>query len=240
MKSILFYLFYGNYRSPFSRYIYKTFFGLLQIFKKNNQRIQELDYDQKIKFDELYDVGYTIIDKNITNYNFNQILKRAINTADEIFQNNYSFNNTDKNYLKSIDISTIGNSTKIFHDLFTNNFLISIISKYLNDKPLLTELKLLYSPPSFVENFSGSQLLHSDHDDTKVVKIFVFVDDVDMESGPLELVNIGYSKKILKLSKYRWGQKSRKYMSHDDKLINLISDKLPNEILNSMIGKEVL
>jgi hypothetical protein len=138
--------------------------------------------------------------------------------------------------LKSIDFSLSESKGKIFHDFFTNKYIVDIVSKYLNDKPLLTELKLLYSPPSIDQIYSGSQLLHSDFDDTKVVKIFVFIDGVDEDSGPLQLVNKEITKKIIKLSKYRWGQISRKYKSHDDNLLELISDTEDKEKITSLIG----
>jgi hypothetical protein len=45
--------------------------------------------------------------------------------------------------LKSIDFSLSESKGKIFHDFFTNKYIIDIVSKYLNDKPLLTELNCI-------------------------------------------------------------------------------------------------
>jgi hypothetical protein len=179
--------------------------------------------------------GWTKIENNF-NSNFDTIKLHAIKKAEEIFDNNFNFKKNQKNYLKSVDFSLSGPSAKIFHDFFTNSNLIDIISNYLNEKPLLTELKLLYSPPTSDEIYSGSQLLHSDFDDNKVVKVFVFINDVDLDSGPLELINKYYSNKIIKLSKYRWGQMNRKYKSHDDNLLDLIVKSDSDKILTSIVG----
>ena len=77
---------------------------------------------------------------------------------------------------------------KTLYDYVTNEFFLNIASQYFGEKPLLVELKVLVSPPSSESNLKGSQLWHSDFSDTKLLKIFIFIEDVDSNSGPLEII----------------------------------------------------
>ena len=64
----------------------------------------------------------------------------------------------------------------------TNKYLIEIVSKYLNCVPLLTNLSLWYSPNDKVFK-NSSQEYHLDHEDYRQVKGFLFINDVDLQTG---------------------------------------------------------
>jgi len=68
----------------------------------------------------------------------------------------------------------------------------------------LGSVKLLSSVPDY-ETASGSQLYHCDHDDTRQVKLFLHVSDVDRESGPLHLIPAELSSEIKGHLNYRYG-----------------------------------
>jgi len=101
---------------------------------------------------------------------------------------------------------------------FTRDFFINLAGYYLNDKPLLTELKILVSPISAPEDkpYEGSQLFHTDFDDQSNVKVFVFLDDVDSNSGPLQALNRDLTSRIIYASGYRQTGKS---VTHSDDIL---------------------
>ena len=93
----------------------------------------------------------------------------------------------------------------------------------------MTELKILISPSIEKINFEGSQLFHSDYDDERNLKIFVFLNDVSINSGPLEAINLADSARLMEEWNYKWGKKN---ISHNDS----IAKSLPKEKITSFIG----
>jgi hypothetical protein len=224
-----------NYKNPARRNIHKIFFKFLQIIllkKQQVDNIKKLD-DNYQKFEQN---GFIILDKLFLNEQFKFKLDISISLAKDIFENeNLHYIKYNKAYLKGVNFLNTPNAGKTFYELFTDDYFLNIAKKYLNDIPLLTEIKLLHSPITHDNVFSGSQLLHSDHDDDKLMKIFIYLNDVTIESGPLEIVNKKITQEIIKNSHYRWGQEHRQYKSHDDKLLNLY----PNgNAITTLIGNE--
>lgn len=224
-KSIFYLLnkiFSKSYRTNFSRFFFKYFLGLIRRIKSNKVDLR----NKKIEFNsvnnELDRLGWVKLNENKLNKDIINLKKDAIDSARQIFESEFNENQSDKKYLRNINLTNFPKEITSFHKFFTNPLFINIISNYLNDTPLLTELKLLYSPPSSIKDFKGSQLFHSDFDDKKLVKIFVFIDDVDFDMGPLELIEKNDSKLIMKKVNYSWGQKSKNYSSHDDRLKDVL------------------
>tara|TARA_A100001011_G_scaffold356658_1_gene400870 strand:+ start:50 stop:1024 length:975 start_codon:yes stop_codon:yes gene_type:complete len=225
---IIFYLlnkiFSKSYRTNFSRTFFKNFFGLIRKVIKNKAEISLNKKKTKFLYvnDKLEKFGWVKLIENDLNKNIISLKKNAVESAKRIFDSEFNENRSDKKYLRNINLTNFPKETTSFHEFLTNPIFIKIISKYLNDIPLLTELKLLYSPPSDTKDFKGSQLFHSDFDDEKLVKIFVFIDDIDVDMGPLELIEKNDSKLIMKKVNYSWGQKSKNYSSHDDRLKDVL------------------
>jgi hypothetical protein len=224
-----------NYKNPFRRKIHKLFFKFLQIIllkKYHFNNLEKLDANyQKFKIS-----GFVIIDKLLLNDQTKFKIDNSIFLAKNIFENeNKIYIKKNKAYLKGVDFLNTPNAGKLFYELFTDDYFLKIAKNYLNDTPLLTEIKLLHSPITHDNIYNGSQLLHSDHDDDKLMKIFIYLNDVTIESGPLEIVNKNITEEIIKISHYRWGQEHRQYKSHDDKLLNLYPNS--NQI-TSLIGNE--
>ena len=224
-----------NYKNPARRNIHKIFFKFLQIIlfkKKQVDNIKKLD-DNYQKFEQN---GFVILDKLLLNEKTNFKIDSSISLAKKIFESeNLHYIKQNKAFLKGVNFLNTPNAGNTFYELFTDEYFLKIAKKYLNDIPLLTEIKLLHSPITNDNIFNGSQLLHSDHDDDKLMKIFIYLNDVTIESGPLEIVNKNITQEIIKNSHYRWGQEHRQYKSHDDKLLNLY----PNaNAITTLIGNE--
>jgi hypothetical protein len=78
---------------------------------------------------------------------------------------------------------------------------VEFIAAYLGELPVLTDVLLTYSRPSSADH-SFSQLWHRDYDDTRTLKVFVYLSDVrNTADGPFTLLpapesdNIGFSLK---------------------------------------------
>ena len=102
---------------------------------------------------------------------------------DNINQNQIeNTNNNSKRYIINYNFE-FTNEVKIIADPF-----IDIVTKYLGTLPILDTFQMWYSPNNN-ENLIGSQLLHKDGEDFKQVKIFIPIEEIKMENGPLHLIN---------------------------------------------------
>lgn len=224
-----------NYKSPIRRALHKSFFKLCQFVLRRKQSIDkpnDLD-DNYLKFEQN---GFVILNKSLLNEETLDKLNRSINLSRTFFSDKKKeYIKTNKSYLLGVDFTSDPIAGKTFYELFTDRYFIDIAQKYFNEMPLLSEIKLLHSPITHDNIFTGSQLFHSDFDDSKLMKIFIYLNDVDLESGPLEVVSKSITKEIISKSKYRWGQAKRNYKSHDDNLLNLF----PNDnIVIPLVGDE--
>ena len=225
---------YFRYKNKFLRNLYflfskfmhlKTYYS--RVYKKNYSKL-DMNTSDLIDRNEGYKF-ITLSKLNEKDTNINEVLNEI----------NYYLKYLDINKFKSSDDGIISlKSSKDFNfespelKFVTNKYLIEIVSRYLNCIPLLTNLSLWYSPnDKFYEN--SSQEYHLDHEDYRQVKGFLFINDVDLESGPLNIINVLQSNQIQNLINYKL-TKSKKRV--DDLTIkNLKKNHLDiNE--NIMIG----
>lgn len=124
-----------------------------------------------------------------------------------------------KGYFQTVPNKDLGKEyLSLLYKYFTNPFFINTASNYLGDKALLTKINIRISPKvkDINKKFEGSQLWHSDHHDSKMLKIFILLKDVNSNSGPLEVLNKQMTKKIMKDTNYDCYSKN----SHSDSLVN--------------------
>lgn len=207
---------------------------LTNIFEINNswKKLKNKKYLNIIK--SIKEKGYVIVDDFQLEKTFKKKHISSISESINILE--YKDENSlygGKDYLKFIDTSKIPKPIlKNFYEYFTSDFFIDLTRTYFGEEPLLTEISLLISPKTNKRKlniYKGSQCWHSDFADTKILKFFIYLDDVLKESGPLEIIDKINTKKILKTNNYRWGGSK----SHDDSLVpeeftkynSLIADK---------------
>lgn len=83
-----------------------------------------------------------------------------------------------------------------------NPRLLSIVSDYLGMLPVMQGIYLFYSPNR--ENIAQtSQYFHLDGQDIKMVKVWVYIEDVDEDNGPLTIVSAKESARLARALKYR-------------------------------------
>lgn len=129
--------------------------------------------------------------------------------------------------LKDEDFNT---NSEVFK-FVTSEKVISIVSDYLGFIPLLTTVSLWYSPN--LQNFDqSSQFFHLDHEDVSQVKCFFFIEDIDLDMGPTQFINIENSKKLLKKIKYRINKEEKRISD------NLIYETINEDEVMSCVGKK--
>ena len=80
--------------------------------------------------------------------------------------------------------------------------LLQTLTNYFGMAPIIEDIALWYSPNN--RDIKGSsQLFHLDGQDVKTIQIFVYLDEVGAENGPLLAITAPESKKICKAVNYR-------------------------------------
>ena len=87
--------------------------------------------------------------------------------------------------------------------------LIVPIAHYLGQVPVLPYIFVWRSLPSGAAQNKGSQLWHLDHSDTYQVKVFVFLDDITADNGPLCLIPAPRSQQVRRKLRYNWHNRRR-------------------------------
>lgn len=82
---------------------------------------------------------------------------------------------------------------------------LRVVSNYVGMVPLLYRINLLYSPNNEVIE-SSSQFFHLDPEDVIMSKIFVFVEDVDEDTGPTTALPADRSTVVRRAIDYRKGR----------------------------------
>jgi len=220
MEKILFKVFrrlilkFRFYNKNWKRRIFKKFFAN-KYFKKNNNNLGT----------------------NVLKYGFFKIpdddIKKNIFYSEVLEGSNYIINQKNqtegtKNYLRNILVHPDEKKIKIFLNFFLDSKFMEIVENYLEDLPLMTELKLLHSPANIQETHSGSQLYHRDFDDEKIVKFFLYLVDVDENTGPLEIINNIKSKEVTSKLKSA-------YSIHSDNKVEEFVDENKDRI--NLLGK---
>lgn len=172
------------------------------IFKNFDVKISKNLEKKNTYIQNFINNGYLLFnDLETSNYFNNNKLSTAIESANKIISRKkdaYHKNITSKKYL--INLLDFKNSkyTEIVSilEFILSDEVIDNVRGYLNVEPLLSEVKILYSPIYNSKNLQGSQLFHVDFDDEKIVKIFIYLDDIDDETGPLQIIDKTSTKKI--------------------------------------------
>jgi hypothetical protein len=194
-------------------------------YRRSRSRILEvsnLEFYNEVSLSEFQTEGVTKLDPK--NLGLTEIVNDVILECDRILaeDKNYQVNRSKKNYLQAIKTNLDFDPNSSIFQLAFSKELISCVAHLIEDFPVLANIALLYSPPSQdaqVKNFSGSQLFHMDEEDTKLCKVWLFLEDVDIEDGPTVVLKKYLSYKIASKLNYRKGEKIEK----DEKILGLIT-----------------
>ncbi len=79
-------------------------------------------------------------------------------------------------------------------DLAVHDDILATVSAYMGQVPRLYNLTLWWSPPN--QTVQGSQLYHYDHRDSRQAKVFINLNNVTEDSGPLHFLPARYSRMV--------------------------------------------
>jgi hypothetical protein len=102
--------------------------------------------------------------------------------------------NPGKRFMTTAPLPAEGMGSKIMQ-LGRHPAVLRLIGRYLEGLPILYRINLLESSNEALEDGS-SQFFHIDPEDFRQLKIFLLVDDVDEQSGPLHLLAAGASDAV--------------------------------------------
>ena len=91
-------------------------------------------------------------------------------------------------------------------DIAVHDELLAAVTAYLGQVPRLYNLMLWWSPVN--QSQQGSQLYHYDHRDSRQAKLFLNLNDVTLESGPLHFLRASDSVKVDDKVGYQQGRYS--------------------------------
>jgi hypothetical protein len=91
-----------------------------------------------------------------------------------------------------------------FLEVALNPVFYGAVTKYLGQVPRLVSMSVWLSPPN--QTAVRSQLYHYDHKDTRQAKIFINLNDVTAECGPLHFLPVTSSKRVEKAVGYSQGR----------------------------------
>ena len=89
-----------------------------------------------------------------------------------------------------------------FLDFCLDPLFLAAGAEYLRDLPVLASVDVWHSKPA-AGAFHTSQLYHRDLDDSRQFKIFLFVSDVDVESGPLTVLPAEVTERACRALRYQ-------------------------------------
>jgi hypothetical protein len=129
-------------------------------------------------------------------------LKRKANfdaVQNEIYVDLFRDNLYDLSF-KEFDLSNIPDVIKFA----VNGPPACIAAEYLDEVPVLGSVTLMGTIVNTL--FESSQLFHADGEDVRQVKMFMLINDVDLDSGPLSFFGAGPSKKVMDAVRYTTGR----------------------------------
>jgi len=171
------------------------------------------------KHEEFSSYGFCKIGNILDNYGDISV----IDNFQEIIKSNCD-SKAKKQYLKPAFDKTDIRQLNVFAALpkQLKSEIVAIANLYFKpNQPLLTYANLWKSKSNKLANFEGSQKWHLDHEDTKQIKLFIYLMDVDESNGALELINASDSRSFLETSSNSHKEKHFDSLELDNKLQRL-------------------
>jgi len=103
-----------------------------------------------------------------------------------------------------------------------NQDILESISAYLGVVPVLNKYDVWYSPPATVEDsIRNAQLWHMDGDDLVQIKVWLHLDEVGPQSGPLTALSVVQSRAFAEEIGY---DTSKEYRITDEKMYSFVDE----------------
>lgn len=109
-------------------------------------------------------------------------------------------------------------ANEAFYNFAFSKKMIAHAAKYLGEYPILNNIDLLRSDPTDRDGWLNSQQLHLDVIDTKILRVVVYITDVDEENGPFTFFPLSVSNEIKKDKELNYGSAMSNMSVEDAKL----------------------
>jgi hypothetical protein len=224
---------YPFYQYRSTRWAFKKFFQIIAVLTSRDLVGTQARFTPREAeiLGQLKERGFFLAKPEDFPVNVQEAQKRAMKSALRLIENGMEKLKGTKEYLLNLDLTKApAHEVESLYEFFSLSEIEALASAYLGEKALMVELKILISPVLEVLDKDGSQLWHSDYDDLSNLKLFIFLDDVTEDAGPLQVLEKSLSSLLMKNWKYRWGMQG---LSHNDAIVPI--ENLSQTI--SMVGE---
>ena len=187
----------------FNNHILFSFFYLLR--KRRLKFNHNIDVKSKVKFKIEKELGFLKLrlkDKEIF---------EAIKHCKKTIKPQPFNKEKTKDYLYTQKIDVFKN--KPILELATNENIISIIANYFKTIPILYYAGVWHSKEKQSHEYKGSQLFHFDREDLHQIKLFIPIERISDDSGPLNVLNVKSTTYFIKknLAKFKFINKKDRF-----------------------------
>ena len=141
------------------------------------------DINTKHYYKDLKKFGYKILDKKIDSETCDKIIKQLENKEFKVD----TFKNNQVSWIKNQDDALLNDTNSFISDLAFDPFFLEIAKEYLGTNPIFIQSNYWvteYKSSNTNEVKSATQTFHQDYDDINFLKIFIYLTDVDENTGP--------------------------------------------------------
>ena len=200
-----------------------NYFLISKILRKNILEDRAINNSNEVIIDN--DMGYHFDNSIFLNKNFHSNLSKAVDYSNEKIDKYIKLNksnNNSKDYLQSVLSKNDFEASDPIIKIAMDDYFVDMASNYLGMIPLIGQIHLWYSPNNSQQD-EGSQFFHLDYADIKQFKVFIMLDDIDDNSGPLTFIPALNSKIISESINYK--------LSNEE-------IRVPDEIVEKYVNKD--
>lgn len=196
-KSLFWYYLIKLFIFPIYDFFWKNLINIkgrllyFQWFRKKRDYIDLSSCRGVIKIDN------SVVFKEISNVVLRACNESVISKAEQYINtfadDNYNqSNNKDRKYMTEIyDYMDLETKKKII-DFASSELMISTAAKYLGVFPILSKIIIDYKVPKNYEDKRGAMMFHKDEFGFKSLDIFMAINDIDENTGPLKTIKTNF------------------------------------------------
>lgn len=210
-KSLLWYYFIKLFVFPIYDFLWKNLINIkgrllyFLWFRKERDYIDLKPSDGVIKVDN--SAAFKKISNEVLRGCNESIISKAEEQINSFTNDNYNqSNNKENKYMADIyDYLDVDVKKKII-DFASSELMISTAAKYLGVFPILSKIIVDYKIPKNYDHKRGAMMFHKDEFGYKSLDIFMAINDIDENTGPLKTIktkfdNLGPFSKIVEIKK---------------------------------------
>lgn len=131
-------------------------------------------------------------------------------------------NASKKDTLLTLSVDLQDEKNAILRQLALSPELLAPVSDYIGSLPILYDAQVWYSPNHQDFDLIGSQFFHFDREDYKKLRIFIPIEEISEECGPLTLVSAKKSEEFMEHRAKQGGDISMKQRFSDEEVAEVV------------------